>query len=83
MAVRASNKTIDLLSALSLEKVGVIEADLAKCMLMTAKFVFVGTWSGKLLVYDVARDYKLLNYLKCKQSVRSICQLRDNILILG
>ena len=83
MAVRASNTTIDLLSALSLEKVGVIEADLAKCMLMTAKFVFVGTWSGKLLVYDVSRDYKLLNYLKCKQSVRSICQLRDNILIVG
>ena len=50
---------------------------------MTAKFVFVGTWSGKLMVYDVAREFKLLNYLKCKQSVRSICQLSDNILIVG
>ena len=52
-------------------------------MLMTAKFVFVGTWSGKLLVYDVTREYKLSNYLKCKQSVRSICQLNNNILVVG
>jgi hypothetical protein len=35
------------------------------------------------MVYDVRRDYKLVKYLKCKQSVRSICQFSKGILIVG
>lgn len=45
--------------------------------------MFVGSWSGKLSVYDVHKDFKLVKYLKCKSAVRSICILDPQTLVIG
>lgn len=52
-SVKTSEKTIDLLSTSGLAKVGVIQTDQAKCICTTQKYIFVGSWNGKLSIYHV------------------------------
>jgi|LauGreDrversion4_2_1035121.scaffolds.fasta_scaffold3598696_1 hypothetical protein len=50
---------------------------------MSAKYIFVGSWNGKLYLYDVKRDFKLVKFIKCKSAVRSLCMLNERSLIVG
>lgn len=50
---------------------------------MASDFVYVGGWSGRLMIYDARRQFKLVKYVKCKQAVRALCCFSDSILIVG
>lgn len=83
VSVRSQESQIELLATSNLSKVATISIEQAKCICTTQHFIFVGSWSGKLSVYDVQRDFKLVKYLRCKSAVRSICVLDPQTLIIG
>jgi hypothetical protein len=60
-----------------------IYSEQAKCILTTAKFIFVGAWNGKLTVYDVKNDFRQVKSLKCKSAVRSLCLVGDRTVVVG
>ena len=82
-SVRSTDNQIDLLASQTLSKVSSINAEQAKCICATQPYVFVGSWNGKLSIYDVHREFKLVKFLKCKSAVRSICILDPQTLIIG
>jgi len=83
VSVRSNDQQVDLLASSNLSKVATINTDQAKCICATQLYVFVGSWSGKLSIYDVQRDFKLIKYLKCKSAIRSICILDPQTLVIG
>jgi hypothetical protein len=83
VSLRATDAGVELLAAQSLSKVAQIDAEQAKCICTTQPYVFVGTWNGRLSIYDVQRGFGLVKYLKCKSAVRSVVQLDAQTLIVG
>lgn len=75
VSVRSSDTQIDLLATANLGKVSQIATEQAKAICTTQPYVFVGSWHGKLQIYDVQREFKQVKYLKCKSAIRSICML--------
>ena len=43
----------------------------------------MGAWSGKMFVYDVQKNFKLVKYFRCKSAVRSLCLLNQETLVIG
>lgn len=60
-----------------------MHAEQAKCICTTAKYIFVGAWTGKLFVYDVKKDFKLVKTLKCKSAIRSLCLVNEKTILVG
>jgi len=66
-----------------LNKVNEVKAEQAKCICTTQPYVFVGSWNGRISIYDVKKEFKLVKILKCKAAVRSICSLDASTIIVG
>lgn len=75
VSVKTSDSQVDLLVTQNLSKMSEIQTEQAKAICTTQPYVIVGSWHGRLCVYDVQREFKLVKYLKCKSAVRSICLL--------
>jgi hypothetical protein len=45
--------------------------------------IFVGTWLGYVMVYDVTQDFKCIKSIKVKQGIRTLTQIDEDILVCG
>ena len=51
--VKNSNQVVDVLDGDTLDLAFNLKADLAKCLFLAQKLIFVGTWQNQVQVYDV------------------------------
>ena len=60
-----------------------MKADIAKCIHLAEKLIFVGSWNNCVQVYDVSQDFKLVKTVKTKGGVRSLTQIDDDLIVAG
>lgn len=74
---------IDVLDGDTLDLAFTMKADVAKCIFLADKLIFVGSWNNQVQVYDVSADFKLVKTIKTKGGVRSLTQIEDDLIVAG
>ena len=78
-----SNKTINVLDGESLDLAFSLQSDLAKCILLAQKLIFVGTWQNQVQIFDVDQDFKCIRKIKTKAGVRTLAQIDGDRIACG
>lgn len=72
-----------MLAVKTLTKISEIQTEQAKCICTTVPYVFVGSWNGRISIFDVQKSFKLVKLIKCRSAVRSLSALDDSTLLVG
>lgn len=78
MLVKNSNQAVDVLDGDTLDLAFNIKSDLAKCVLLAQKLIFVGTWQNQVQVFDVQQDFKCIKNIRTKAGVRTLAQIDED-----
>ena len=70
--VKNSNKEINVLDGETLDLAFNMKSDLAKCLFLSQKLIFVGTWQNQVQVFDVQQDFKCIKNIRTKAGVRTL-----------
>lgn len=60
-----------------------LSPDNPKCLCVTDRWIFMGLWNNRVLVYDVKDHFKLVKNIKTKAGVRSMCIFSETTLLCG
>ena len=66
ICVKSSDNKIDVVETKTFKLKKKLDADQAKCVQATERYLFVGCWTGQVVVFDLKDDYNVVKYLKCK-----------------
>ena len=64
--MKSSDSTVDVIDSKTLELKTKLDVGWAKAILSTDRYVFIGTWISKIMVYDAKSDLALVKILKTK-----------------
>ena len=74
---------MDVLDGDTLDLAFNMKCDLTKCIHLSQKLIFVGTWNCQVQVYDVSQDFTLIKSMKTKAGVRTLSQVGPDLIIAG
>ena len=83
MLVKNSNKQVDVLDGDTLDLAFNLNTDLAKCIYLAQKLIFVGTWQNQVQVFDVQQDFKCIKNIKTRAGVRALAQVDEDQIACG
>jgi hypothetical protein len=66
IAVKSSDTHVDVIDSKTMLLKQKLDVDQAKCIWSMERYVFVGTWASRIMVYDSKADLGLLKILKTK-----------------
>ena len=78
---KTSEQTVDVLDAATLQLVCKLDTDQPKCFCATERYVLLGCWSARVMVYD--QSMLFLKTLKVKASIRAMCQFGTGNVLVG
>ena len=81
--VKNSNLSVDVLDGDTLDLAFNLKCDLAKCIYLSSKLIFVGTWNSQVQVYDVTQDFSLVKSIKTRAGVRTLAQIGNDLVVVG
>ena len=81
--VKNSNLSVDVLDGDTLDLAFNLKCDLSKCIYLSVKLIFVGTWNSQVQVYDVTQDFSLVKSIKTRAGVRTLAQIGNDLIVVG
>ena len=83
LLVKNSNTMVDVLDGDTLDLAFNMRCDLAKCLYLAQKLIFVGTWQNQVSVFDVQQDFKCIKHIRTKAGVRTLAQIDEDQIACG